>query len=65
MANTSPTVPLNWRTLLKPAAKAMSAIGISVDTSRVRAVWARLARARESGPAPSSWVRIRFNWREE
>jgi hypothetical protein len=56
---------LNWRTLLKPAANAMSAAFMEVDTSRVRAVWARLARASDSGPAPSSELRIRFNWRDE
>ncbi|CAH0326898.1 hypothetical protein SRABI128_05634 [Microbacterium sp. Bi128] len=58
-------VSLNWRTLLNPAAKAMSETFMAVETSRVRAVWARLARARDSGPAPSSWLRIRLSWREE
>ena len=65
MANTSPMVSLNWRTLLNPAAKAMSEAFMAVETSSVRAVWARLARARDSGPAPSSWLRIRLSWREE
>ena len=65
MAKTSPMVSLNWRTLLKPAAKAMSATFMVVETSRVRAVWARLARASDSGPAPSSWLRIRLSCREE
>ncbi len=65
MAKTSPMVSLNWRTLLNPAAKAMSETFMAVETSRVRAVCARLARARDSGPAPSSWLRIRLSWREE
>ena len=65
MAKTSTMVSLNCRTLLKPDAKAMSASFMDVDTSRVRAVWARLARARDSGPAPSSWLRIRLSWRAE
>ncbi|MDQ0948486.1 hypothetical protein QFZ24_002409 [Streptomyces phaeochromogenes] len=38
----------------KPAAKAMSAIGSGVVSMSSRAVWARWARARASGPAPSS-----------
>ena len=65
MANTSPMVSLNWRTLLKPAAKAMSATFMVVETSSVRAVWARPARASDSGPAPSSLLRIRLSCREE
>ena len=62
-AYTSRTVSLNWRTLPKPAAKAMSVMPRSVVSISVRAVCARWARASASGPAPSSSVRIRLRWR--
>ena len=52
MAKTARTVSLNWRTLENPAAKATSARGSSVVSMRIRAVWARWARARASGPGP-------------
>ena len=45
---------MNWRTLAKPAANATSVNGRSVVSISSRAVWARWARARASGPAPSS-----------
>ena len=48
----------------EPAANATSAAPSSVVSSSTRAVCARLARARASGPAPSSWVRSRVRWRE-
>ena len=51
---TSAIVSLNCRRLPNPAAKAMSLTGSSVAASRERAVCARFARARASGPAPSS-----------
>ncbi len=59
-ANTSRTVSLNWRTLPKPAANAMSVNVIDVVSISSRAVWARCARAIASGPAPSSSVITRF-----
>ena len=55
-ANTSRTVSLNWRRLPKPDAAATAGRAMSVVSSRVRAVWARWARAMASGPAPSSSV---------
>ena len=57
------TVSLHWRTLAKPAAKATWAMGSSVVSSRTRAVWLRWARARASGPVPTSAVRTRLSWR--
>ena len=54
-AYTSRTVSLNCRMLEKPAAKATSANGIGVVSTRIRAVCARRARASASGPAPTSW----------
>ncbi len=62
-AYTSRIVSLNWRTLENPAAKAMSAWVSRVVSMSTRAVWARFARARARGPAPSSVVRIRVRWR--
>lgn len=53
-AKTSRTVSLKVRIEAKPAAKAISAIGRGVVSMRILAVWARWARARASGPAPSS-----------
>ena len=41
-ANTSRTVSLNWRTLPKPAAKAIAVNGMSVVSMRMRAVWRAL-----------------------
>ena len=61
LANTSRTVSLNWRTLENPAANATSAIGRSVVSISSRAVCARWARARASGPAPSSATSSRFD----
>ena len=57
------TVSLHWRTLANPAAKATWATGRSVVSSRRRAVWLRWARARASGPVPTSVVMSRFSWR--
>ena len=54
VANTSRTVSLNCRMLANPAANATSAIGRSVVSMSSRAVCARWARARASGPTPSS-----------
>ena len=62
-ANTTRTVSLNWRTLPNPAAKAMDVKSMSVVSMRMRAVWARWARAMASGPAPSSSVRSRVRCR--
>ena len=62
-ANVWRTVSLHWRTLEKPAAKATWATGRSVVSSRIRAVWLRCARARASGPVPTSAVMSRFSWR--
>lgn len=53
-AKTSRTVSLKVRTEENPAAKATSAMGRAVVSMSTRAVWARWARARASGPAPSS-----------
>ncbi len=61
--NTWRTVSLNWRTLPNPAAKATDVKSMSVVSMRMRAVWARWARAMASGPAPSSSVRSRVRWR--
>ena len=57
--NTRRIVSLNWRTLRNPAAKAMDVKSMPVVSMRMRAVWARWARAMASGPAPSSSVRSR------
>ena len=62
-AYTSRTVSLNWRTLPKPAANAMSVIDIDDVSISTRAVCARWARASASGPAPSSSVTRRVRWR--
>ena len=62
-ANVWRTVSLHWRTLEKPAAKATWATGSSVVSSRTRAVWLRWARARASGPVPTSAVMRRFSCR--
>ena len=43
---------LNWRTLAKPAANAMSVIGSAVWSTSSRAVCARRVRASASGPTP-------------
>ncbi len=56
-------VSLHWRTLAKPAANAMCAIGRSVVSSSTRAVWLRCARARARGPVPTSAVMRRLSWR--
>jgi len=56
-------VSLNWRTLWKPLANATSVIGSVVVSMRMRAVWARWARARASGPDPTSATSARFTWR--
>ena len=50
-ANTSRTVSLNWRTLEKPAANAMSVIGIAVVSISTRAVWAALRPGERERPA--------------
>jgi hypothetical protein len=63
MAYTSRTVSLNWRTLAKPDANAISVTGSVVVWSRTRAVWARCARASATGPAPSSAVSCRWTCR--
>lgn len=63
MAYTALTVSLNWRTLAKPDAKAISVTGRAVVCRRTRAVWARWARARATGPAPTSAVSSRWTWR--
>ncbi len=63
-ANTSRTVSLNVRMLLKPAAKATSPIGIAVVSISSRAVCARCALASASGPAPSSASSCRSTCRE-
>ena len=62
-ANVWRTVSLHWRTLEKPAAKATWATGRSVVSNSRRAVWLRWARARASGPVPTSAVMRRFSWR--
>ena len=56
-------VSLHWRTLAKPAAKATWVTGRSVVSRRILAVWLRCARARASGPVPTSAVSRRFNCR--
>ena len=43
---------LNWRTLANPEANAISVTGSAVVCSSTRAVCARWARARATGPAP-------------
>jgi len=53
------TVSLNWRMLLKPAAKAMSPAGRWDVSISSRAVLARWQRARAMGPAP----RVAVSWR--
>ena len=58
-AYTDGTVSLNWRTLEKPAAKATSVIARCVVSMRIRAVWARWARAMAIGPAPISFCKTR------
>ncbi|CAM5253495.1 hypothetical protein SNARM312S_04830 [Streptomyces narbonensis] len=60
---TSRTVSLKVRMEEKPAAKAISPIGSGVVSMRTRAVWARWARARARGPAPSSARSWRSIWR--
>jgi hypothetical protein len=45
---------LNWRTLEKPLANAISVTGIDVSASSRRAVCSRVVLASASGPAPSS-----------
>ena len=62
-ANTSRIVALNCRMLANPAANAISDSGSVVVSMSTRAVWARCARARASGPAPSSAVTMRLTWR--
>ena len=62
-SNTARMVSLNCRTLANPDAKAASAIGMSVVSTRMRAVCARSVRARASGPAPTSAESNRFSWR--
>ena len=64
-AYTSRMVSLNCRTLENPAAKATSSTRQSVVSSSSRAFWARWARARATGPAPSSAVSRRVRWRGE
>jgi hypothetical protein len=56
-------VALNCLMLAKPAANAISDSGSAVVSVRMRAVWARWARAMASGPAPSSAVTRRRTWR--
>ena len=53
-AKTSWTVSLNARMLANPAAKATSLMGRGLVSMRTLAVWALWARARASGPAPTS-----------
>jgi len=65
VANTAWIVSLNCRTLANPAANATSAAGNDVVSSRTRAVCARWARARASGPAPTSATSARWIWRSE
>ncbi len=65
VAKTVRTVSLNCRTLAKPAANATSVTARSVVSSSTRADWARWARARASGPAPTSAVSARLTWRSE
>ena len=52
-AKTARMVSLNCRRLANPAAKATSLNGSAVVSISRRAVWARCALARSSGPAPS------------
>ena len=54
---------LNWRTLAKPAAKAISASGRSLSSSRRRARWVRRARAMAPGATPMCVVKSRPRWR--
>ncbi|ARX87519.1 hypothetical protein SMD44_07000 [Streptomyces alboflavus] len=54
---------LNVRIEEKPAPKAICAMGRAVVSMSSRAVWARWARARASGPAPSSARSCRSTWR--
>jgi hypothetical protein len=56
-------VSLNCRTLAKPAANAISVTGMAVVWSSTLAAWARCARARATGPAPSSAVSCRCTCR--
>ena len=62
-AKTSRMVALNCRMLANPAANAISDNGSVVVSISRRAVCARWARARASGPAPSSVVTARLTWR--
>ena len=62
-AKTSRTVSLNWRMLAKPAPNATCENGSSVVSMSIRAVCARCARARASGPAPTSARSSRCRWR--
>ncbi|MGC0429438.1 hypothetical protein RKD32_005793 [Streptomyces sp. SAI-195] len=62
-AYTARMVSLNCRTLANPEAKAISVTGRPVVWSRTRAVCARWARARATGPAPTSAVSCRCTWR--
>ena len=63
VAKTSRTVSLNCRMLANPAPKATCANGRSVVSMSTRAVWARWARARAMGPAPTSATSWRCRWR--
>lgn len=56
-------VSLNWRTLANPEANAISVTGSPVVCNSTRAVCARWARARATGPAPSSAVSCRCTCR--
>ena len=62
-ANTDRTVSLNCRMLANPLANATCDIGRSVVSIRMRAVWARWARASAIGPAPTSVTSCRWTWR--
>ncbi len=63
MSQAARRVSLNCLMLAKPAANAISLNGMSVVSMSTRAVWTRWARARASGPAPTSACSMRSSWR--
>ena len=64
VANTSRMVSLNWRSDAEPGGERdLGRPGRSVVSMRRRAAWARWARARARGPAPSSAASCRCSWR--
>ncbi len=64
-AYTSATTRLNARIEANPAANATRPSGMSVDSIKTRAHWARCARASAAGPAPTSATSSRSSCRSE